>query len=233
MKMMFKNKILCLTLLFLIVLSLSACVSGDIVETGAPTGVGQQSPTVSTPQKPTVSEESKDESKTFEDEIQYPLEMFFTSGAGAWYTQIVIHANGSFEGEFHDSNMGETGEEYPNGTVYECEFSGYFSKPEKINDYTYSLTLETVEVDGEVGSTRIEDGALYEITLPYGLTNNDGTDYAKEFLLYTPNAPTSEMQEDFLLWCPWRNDAIQQGKLLVYGLQNLETNGGFFVIKEN
>lgn len=231
--MMLKNKILCLLLSVLMILSLSACVGGDIVEAGTPAGVSQQSPTISTPQKPSVSQENTDESKTDEDKIDYPLEMWFSSGVGAWWTKITIHANGSFEGEFNDSNMGETGEEYPNGTVYECKFSGYFSKPEKANDYTYSLTLETIEVEGEVGTTRIEDGVLYEILLPYGLTNTDGTDYARDFVLYTPNAPTLEMREEFLSWWPERFGAEPDGKLLIYGLQNLETNDGFFSQLEN
>ncbi len=231
--MMFKNKILCLMLLALMVLSLSACVGGDIVETGTPAGVSQQSPTISTPQKPSVSEESQEESKIEEDKIDYPLEMYFTSGAGAWWTKITIHANGSFEGEFQDTDMGEIGEEYPNGTVYECKFTGYFTKPEKINDYTYSLNLESLEIQGEIGETRIEDEALYKISAPYGLMNTDGTDYAKDFVLYTPNAPTAEMREEFLSWWPERFGAEPDGNLLIYGLQNLETNDGFFTYREN
>ena len=226
--MMFKNKILCLIFTVLIVLSLSACVSGDIVETGAPTGVSQQLSTVSTPQKPSVSQESADESEIDEEKIDYPLEMWFSSGVGAWWTKIVIHANGSFEGEYQDSDMGETGEEYPNGTVYECKFTGYFTKPEKINDYTYSLKLESLEIQGEIGGMRIEDGILYKNSAPNGFMNADGTDYAKDFLLYTPNAPTAEMREEFLSWWPEHFWAEPNGRLLIYGLQNFETSDGFF-----
>ncbi len=226
--MMFKNKILYLLLSVLMVLSLSACVGGDIVEAGTPAGVSQQSPTISTPQKPSVSQENTDESKTDEDKIDYPLEMWFSSGVGAWWTKIVIHANGSFEGEYQDSDMGEIGDDFPNGTVYECKFSGYFSKPEKVNDYTYSLNLETVEIVGEIGESRIEDGMLYKISSPNGLMNATNTGYAKEFLLYTPNAPTVEMREEFLSWWPEHFGSVPNGKLLIYGLQNVETSDGFF-----
>ena len=34
----------------------------------------------------------------------------FSSGAGAWFTQLDMHADGSFEGQYHDSDMGLTGE---------------------------------------------------------------------------------------------------------------------------
>ena len=231
--MMFKNKILRLLLSVLMALSLSACVGGDIVETGTPAGVSQQSSTISIPQNPSVSQESTDESKTDEDEIDYPLEMYFSSGVGAWYTKIIIHTNGSFEGEYQDTDMGEIGDEFPNGTVYECKFSGYFSKPEKVNDYTYSLNLETVEIVGEIGETRIEDGMLYKISFPSGLMNSSNTGNAKEFLLYTPNAPIVEMRDEFLSWWPERFGADPDGKLLIYGLQNLETNDGFFTFREN
>ncbi|MBQ3547142.1 MAG: hypothetical protein IJA44_01540 [Clostridia bacterium] len=231
--MTFKNRILCVLMSCFIALSFSACGVGDIVEAGAPSGVSQQSPTISTPQKPTSSEESKEESQIDNDTIDYPLEMWFASGVGAWYTKLTIHANGSFSGEFHDSNMGEIGDDYPNGTTYECKFSGYFSNPQKVNDYTYSLTLETIEIEGEIGESRIADGMLYKTSSPHGLMNVDDTGYAKEFLLYTPNAPTSEMREEFLSWWPERFGADPNGQLLIYGLQNVETSDGFFTAKEN
>lgn len=227
------KKFFCFICSALMALSLSACVGGDIVEAGTPTGVSQQSPITSTPQKPSVSQESADESKIEEDKIDYPLEMWFSSGVGAWWTKITIHANGSFEGEYQDTDMGEIGEEYPNGTVYECKFTGYFTKPQKINDYTYSLSLETVEIIGEIGETRIEDGMLYKISSPNGLMNADDTGYAKDFVLYTPNAPTLEMREEFLSWWPERFGAEPDGKLMIYGLQNVETNAGFFTHLEN
>lgn len=37
----------------------------------------------------------------------------FSSGAGAWGTELHIRADGSFSGQYQDSNMGETGEGHP------------------------------------------------------------------------------------------------------------------------
>lgn len=47
----------------------------------------------------------------------------FSSGAGGWLTEIVISEDGSFTGHFHDSDMGDA---YPEGTRYECSFTGVF-----------------------------------------------------------------------------------------------------------
>ena len=230
--MTFKNKILCGALSAVMVLCFACCETGDIVETGTPAGVDSK-PSVSVPEKPNISVPTENESDKSEetDKIEYPLEMWFSSGVGAWSTKLVIHSNGSFEGEYIGSEA-ETGEEYPNGTMYECKFSGYFSKPKKVNDYTYSLSLESLEIEGEVGQTRIEDGMLIKTWNPYGLMNIDDSGYAKEFLLYAPNAPTSEMREEFLSWWPERFGADPNGMLGVYGLQNLETSDGFFTYRE-
>ena len=35
-------------------------------------------------------------------------EFYFSSGVGGWYTVLCIHEDGSFDGYFRDSNMGET-----------------------------------------------------------------------------------------------------------------------------
>ena len=55
-----------------------------------------------------------------------PKNFLFCSGAGGWSTGLKLNADGTFSGEYHDSNMGETGDGYPNGTMYECTFSGKF-----------------------------------------------------------------------------------------------------------
>ena len=54
--------------------------------------------------------------------------------------------HGSFEGSYYDADMGDRGENYPNGTVYLCNFSGKFTDITQVNDYTYSMTLENGEL---------------------------------------------------------------------------------------
>lgn len=68
-----------------------------------------------------------------------PLTMTFSSGAGAWATSITLNRDGSFEGSYHDSDMGFIGEGYPHGTVYICKFSGAFDNIQQIDDNTYAM----------------------------------------------------------------------------------------------
>lgn len=228
------NKLICLCMSVFMLIGFAGCESGDIVETRHPSNIGNESQTV-IPERPNVSEQSKEDSEIIiepEDEIPYPLEMYFSSGAGAWYSTITIHADGSFEGEFQDTNMGELADEYPNGTVYYCNFSGKFTIPQKLTDVSYSLTLERVEVDEENKEDYIEDGVLYKQAYPYGIMNVDNSGYANDFILYTPEAETEGLREEFLFFWPERFGAEPNGKLNLYGLLNTETDEGFFSTSE-
>ena len=57
-----------------------------------------------------------------------PKEWSLLSGASAWSTELYLQSDGSFSGYYHDSDMGATGDAYPNGTLYESSFSGSFSE---------------------------------------------------------------------------------------------------------
>lgn len=48
----------------------------------------------------------------------------FSSGVGAWQTMLNINEDGSFKGYYSDSDMGDTGEGYPNGIIYLSVFEG-------------------------------------------------------------------------------------------------------------
>lgn len=66
---------------------------------------------------------------------------YFSSGAGGWFTELHINSDGSFKGFFLDDDMGDTGEAYPNGSEYNCEFSGVFGGLEKVDEYTYKMNM--------------------------------------------------------------------------------------------
>lgn len=171
-------------------------------------------------------EEEKEEKK--ETSIEYPLNLWFSSGVGAWGTSIVIYEDGSFVGNYHDSEMGDIGEGYPNGSCYICDFSGKFTKIVKVSDYAYSMTLATLSVEREIGDEYIEDQIRYICTGAAGLTGTDGKTPAKKFMLYTPGAPISSLSEDFLSWWGESYSNPNATVLPVYGLRNMETEDGFF-----
>lgn len=162
-------------------------------------------------------------------EADYPMELIFSSGAGAWRTKLTLNADGSFDGFFSDSNLGETGQDYPNGTVYLCSFTGRFSVSERLDVHSYPLTLEEVTSDRPGGEEWIEDGILYVIAGPYGLYN-DYTDgkMSRSFVLYTPDTPVSGLGEDLLSWWPGRYEATPPTTLSCYALYNVEAGTAFF-----
>ena len=145
-------------------------------------------------------------------------EFYFSSGAGGWATVLQINADGSFSGEYHDSDMGVSGVGYPGGTQYYCAFQGRFAVPVQVNEYTYSTRIESMNYANEVGTEQINGGVRYIYSDAYGLMNGE------EILIYLPNAPLSELPEEFKNWVGRRGN---QGELTFYGLYNVTEQTGF------
>jgi len=117
----------------------------------------------------------------------------YTSGAGAWGTELTISADGTFKANYHDSEMGETGDGYPEGTVYTCLYHGQFTDLVKVDDFTWTAKV-TVALDGGQALEQITDGVRYVLSPPYGLQK------AQEVVIYTPGKPVEELPEGFLAW---------------------------------
>ena len=123
-----------------------------------------------------------------------PLTMTFSSGAGAWDSTLILSEDGSFVGNYHDADAGDSGDGYPNGTLYYCDFYGKFTQPEKINDYTYEMQLENIATKETEGDTEIKGGVKYIYTGPAGLEE------VYDLYIYLPGAPLDELPERFLDW---------------------------------
>lgn len=152
------------------------------------------------------------------------LEMSFLSGAGGWRTELIIYPDGSFSGQYSDSEMGSNGADYPNGTVYICDFSGKFSDITKTSDTSFSMTLNDISLKYETGKEWIEDSIRYIASTPYGLEGG------KDFIFYLPDASLSQFDDEFLLWWPLKyehNDTPFEA-LSCYSIRNLATEEGFF-----
>lgn len=122
------------------------------------------------------------------------LEWSFSSGAGGWSTDMRILPDGSFSGEFHDSEMGEFADEYPNGTVYGCSFTGQLSVIEQADENTWKLRVDALKVDESQPEEAIDDGIRFVYADPYGIVEGD------EMALYQPGTPLEGFTEDMLMW---------------------------------
>lgn len=173
--------------------------------------------------------------------ITETLEMRFSSGAGAWATILTLNPDGSFVGDYLDTNVGG---DYPEQNV--CQFHGRFGKVEKLTENAWLLTLEELELDtghdvGKEWYVTDEYGTVRYISrTPYGFDRYEGEDQTLEpgaqFILYGPEAtghePGTELYgaEDFQSWKPgiYGKMNSETDILGCWGLENLETGYGFF-----
>ncbi|MCF0131151.1 MAG: DUF1311 domain-containing protein [Pseudobutyrivibrio sp.] len=142
----------------------------------------------------TTSPKTNDASLSLSDLSQ--VQFTFCSGAGGWTDDFSIFPDGYFMGNFVDSNMGETGEDYANGTVYCCDYTGHFSEPVKIDDLTYEITLKDISYSKEVGEEELVwlEDLRYVYTGAYALGGN------KSFRIYMPGTPLAGFNEEIQSW---------------------------------
>ena len=122
------------------------------------------------------------------------MEWTFSSGAGGWSTDLQIQPDGTFTGVFHDSEMGETADEYPDGTVYYCEFSGKFSAAAQEDGSTWKLHVDELKQKDETDKETIEDGIRFVATSSYGIELGD------ELMLYQPGTALEALTESMRFW---------------------------------
>ena len=149
------------------------------------------------------------------------MEFVFSSGAGAWDTTLTMGENGAFTGEFHDSEMGETGEGYPDGTVYYSVFHGQLSEPVNENVNMWTLRVEALETDSLQEKETVEDGIRFVESEPYGLKAGDA------LVLYLPGTFVDFLPEGFLPWAHLNEINVHAEELPYYAFWNEAEQSGF------
>lgn len=148
-----------------------------------------------------------------------PYAYNFNNGGGA-ISDIELSADGTFTGRSEYYDYDSSGPGY-NFTCYQCDFSGKFSTPKKVDDYTYSMKVEYVDTEGTLNDEVIRDNTKYIITTPFGFEDGDG----EEYMLYLPGAKMSELPESFAERSIMQSLVSSNGEYLdCYGLY--EVNGG-------
>ena len=152
----------------------------------------------------------------------------FASGAGGWATYLVIDENGRFEGSYHDSEMGASGDDY-DATVYVSNFSGQLSNIEKISDLEYTAYVESIEYQDSIGDQEIKDRVLYVYTGAYGI------EYGKTLHFYMKGSDTENINEHLIEWLAmplaWGSDIPKT--LPFNAFYNEEDDAGFFGNAQN
>lgn len=166
-----------------------------------------------------IKEEPVEEQSSVFEKI--PQEFVFTSGAGGWETVITINSDGTFTGEYKDSEMGDTGENYPNGTMYICNFRGKFTSPKQVDEYIYSMKLEYLDQEKNPGDEYYEEGTRYLVSEPYGF------DHADEFLIYFPGIAIANLPDGFTNWLNAFLNVQTTEIFPHYGIYNVGGEKGF------
>lgn len=118
----------------------------------------------------------------------------FSSGSGGWGSSLSIGANGTFSGDYHDSDMGSTGPGYPGGTISESKVSGQFTRPHQVSPTLYEVDIENLQYEKPVGSSEIKENRKYEYSEAYGISKNH------RMAIYLPGTPISSMPEELRLY---------------------------------
>ncbi len=130
---------------------------------------------------------------TFDIFSSIPSSYNHTSGVGGWATELTVKPEGRIAGSFQDIDMGSR-------TIYHCKFTGFFSKPQKISDTHYVMTVEKLSFAEEPGTVTYKDGVRYEASRPAGISEG------QEFHLYLKGESMSNLPEDVI----WAGSTIGQ-----------------------
>ena len=197
--------------------------NGQDIQNNIETGDNENSSNTEDGMNAVQEEESYEEENVFSFTAFKNIEFWFTSGHGGWATILTINEDGSFSGEFFDGDLGVTGEGYPNGTMYQSNFTGQFTQPVIVNDYTYSMEISEINYAEELGKEEIIDGMLYCYTDAYGVEGSE------EFLIYLPGAPLAELPEEFRSWVDYHDlSNTTETELPFYALNNEPEQYGFY-----
>lgn len=164
---------------------------------------------------------AKAENGTFSFDQLSDLVFYFSSGAGGWFDELLINPDGSFTGNYHDSEMGNMGDDYPNGTVYESSYHGTLTVDGENGENSWKLKVESLETDGTDGEERIEDEIRYVTCEPAGFKEGD------TLTLFAPGYSVADLPEGYLFWAHLNVYNPQPEELPVYGIYNEEQETGF------
>lgn len=149
------------------------------------------------------------------------VEWSFSSGAGGWSTDMRILADGSFSGEYHDSEMGESADEYPEGTVYCSSFTGQMSLAGAADGNPRQIRVDALKVDESQAAESIDDGIRYVFSAPCGISKGD------VMLLYEPGTPADVLSEDMQLWAHLADTEEKLTELPDWFLMSQANDSGF------
>lgn len=145
----------------------------------------------------------------------------FCSGVGAWDTELFIHADGSFTGNYHDSEF-ESGEY--NGVHYDAltycvSFSGRISPPE--HSSAQEMECRVLELTCDDMTPGVSDAVLYLPIEPYGIARGDTLSF------FMPGSYIDALPEELTDWLRMKLAVTDQKTLPFMAIYNRTSGAGF------
>ena len=142
-----------------------------------------------------------------------------SSGAGAWADTLKIKSDGTYSGEYYDSDMGDTGPGYPDGTVYVGTYKGKLGNVRKHNKYLYKMTVIKQTMDDRPDE-EIVDGIRY-------ISSKGGLPSGSEVFVCIPGTPMSYIPEDAWMWFMGPSGDFDMTETTTYGIFTQNGSCGF------
>lgn len=139
-----------------------------------------------------------------------------SGGAGNSGTILKINKDGSFEGEYHDVDMGSNNPKYPRGTIYISKFKGKFTNLTKIDDYEYMVTINDLIYTNSEGEKIDNDGFRVINTKYEGLKNN------QDISIFLPGKPSNQIPKELNNWYNYWEEKRPNilNKTIIYNIDN-------------
>jgi len=139
-----------------------------------------------------VSEERFEEKAMIQADLPlpFPVNCCFTSGVGAWANEMTILSDGSFWGYYHNMDMGDSAQNYPHGTMYECSYTGRFDQIRRIHSSEYQMEVSYLQTFGMKDHAEIRDQIRLIVFDSYGIRTGE------TFSLYLKNMPQDKMPQE-------------------------------------
>lgn len=153
--------------------------------------------------------------------LKFTSEFVYATGVGGWGETFLVNPDGTFTGEYHDSDKGDFGPEYMKGVIFKSDYTGKFKDIERVNDYTYILEYNALNYEVEPGTEKIADDFKYSYGYSRGLQNTN------KVYLYTPSARVSDLPEYYQDWVVDFYQKQPQDTLGFYGIYNEQTQACF------
>ena len=106
------------------------------------------------------------------------------AGFGSWHTTVNLESDGSFTGEYQDIDAGIK-------VILYSEFSGAFTKPVKVDKYTYKMQLKELKYNGKIGEKSFDEQQQMTKKFTDAAFMSEG----KNFTLYLKGTPVSKLPE--------------------------------------